>query len=242
MDVAVKNYNYTHTFIGAHRDGTRSIIGDYFDQAGCRSVMLEVANLCCVRGDHRLFAGLGFSLAAGELMQVHGPNGSGKTSLLRTLCGLMAPEAGEIRWRGTDIRKLGESYYAELAYLGHHNAIKDELNALENLRINAGLAGNVVEDKAALTVLRRMGLRGKELLPVKVLSQGQRRRVALARLLVSNAPLWILDEPLAALDVGAVGMMQELIGEHVSNQGMVIFTTHQPLQVPGVPTRDLMLS
>jgi heme exporter protein A len=195
--------------------------------------MLEVANLCCVRGDHRLFAGLGFSLAAGELMQVHGPNGSGKTSLLRTLCGFMVPEEGEIRWRGKNIRELGEGYLAELAYLGHYNAIKDELNALENLRINAGLA---------LAALRRMGLRGKELLPVKVLSQGQRRRVALARLLVSNAPLWILDEPLTALDVGAVGMMQELIGEHVSKQGMVIFTTHQPLQVAGVTTRDLMLS
>ncbi len=203
--------------------------------------MLEVGNLCCVRGDHRLFAGLGFSLSAGELMQVHGPNGSGKTSLLRTLCGFIVPESGEIRWRGKDIRELGEAYYGELAYLGHHNAIKDELNALENLRINAGLAGNEVDDKQALAALRRMGLRGKELLPVKVLSQGQRRRVALARLLVSNAPLWILDEPLAALDVGAVGLMQELVGEHLSKQGMVIFTTHQPLQVAGVTTRDLVL-
>lgn len=175
-------------------------------------------------------------------MQVHGPNGSGKTSLLRTLCGFMMPESGEIRWCGKDIRELGEEYYAALAYLGHHNAIKDELSALENLRINAGLAGSAVDDKAALAALRRMGLRGKELLPVKVLSQGQRRRVALARLLVSNAPLWILDEPLTALDVGAVALMQELIGEHLSKQGMVIFTTHQPLQVAGVTTRDLMLS
>lgn len=175
-------------------------------------------------------------------MQVQGANGSGKTSLLRTLCGFIMPEAGEIRWRGSDIRELEEEYCAELVYLGHLNAIKDELNALENLRINAGLAGAVIDDKRAIAALRRMGLRGKELLPVKVLSQGQRRRVALARLLVTEAPLWILDEPLTALDTGAVDLMQELIGEHLSNSGMVIFTTHQPLQVAGVETRQLALS
>jgi heme exporter protein A len=204
--------------------------------------MLEVGDLGCVRGDHRLFSGLSFSLSPGELMQVQGPNGSGKTSLLRTLCGLAMPEAGEIRWRGKNVRELGEEYFAELVYLGHHNAIKDELNALENLHINAGLAGASVDEKQALDALRRMGLRKKELLPVKVLSQGQRRRVALARLLVSNAPLWILDEPLTALDVGAVDLMQELIGEHLSKDGMVIFTTHQPLQVAGVQTRSLALA
>jgi len=203
--------------------------------------MLEVSNLGCARGDHRLFAGLGFSLSPGELMQVQGANGSGKTSLLRTLCGFMMPEAGEIRWRGKDIRELGGEYFAKLVYLGHHNAIKDELSALENLRINAGLAGVEVDDKQALAALRRMGLRGKELLPVKVLSQGQRRRVALARLLVAEAPLWVLDEPLAALDVGAVDLMQELIAEHLSNAGMVIFTTHQPLRVAGVQIRALAL-
>lgn len=204
--------------------------------------MLEVSNLGCVRGDHRLFAGLSFSLSAGELMQVQGPNGSGKTSLLRTLCGLSMPESGEIRWRGKSVRELGEEYFAELVYLGHHNAIKDELNALENLHINAGLAGAEVDESLALAALRRMGLRKKEWLPVKVLSQGQRRRVALARLLVTNAPLWILDEPLTALDVGAVDLMQELIGEHLSKGGMVIFTTHQPLQVAGVQTRGLALA
>ncbi|HEY5995129.1 MAG TPA: cytochrome c biogenesis heme-transporting ATPase CcmA [Gallionellaceae bacterium] len=204
--------------------------------------MLEVGNLGCVRGDHRLFAGLNFSLSRGELMQVQGPNGSGKTTLLRTLCGLAMPEAGEIRWQGKNVRDLGEEYLAELVYLGHHNAIKDELNALENLHINAGLAGTEVNEKQALDALRRMGLRKKEHLPVKVLSQGQRRRVALARLLVTDAPLWILDEPLAALDVGAVDLMQELIGEHLSKGGMVIFTTHQPLQVAGVQTRGLALA
>jgi len=204
--------------------------------------MLEVGNLGCVRGDHRLFAGLSFSLSPGELMQVQGPNGSGKTSLLRALCGFLMPEAGEIRWRGKSIRELGEQYFAELVYLGHHNAIKDELNALENLHINAGLAGAAVGDQQVLAALRRMGLRKKELLPVKVLSQGQRRRVALARLLLTDAPLWVLDEPLTALDVGAVDLIQELIGEHVAKGGMVIYTTHQPLQVAGVQTRTLALA
>jgi heme exporter protein A len=129
-----------------------------------------------------------------------------------------------------------------MVYLGHLNAIKDELNALENLHINAGLSGCALDDKQAIAALRRMGLRGRETLPVKVLSQGQRRRVALARLLVGTASLWILDEPLTALDVGAVGLMQELIGEHLAKQGMVIYTTHQPLEVAGVTTRRLSLS
>ena len=173
---------------------------------------------------------------------MEGINGSGKTSLLRTLCGFMIPEAGEVRWRGENIRELREEYHAEMVYLGHLNAIKDELNALENLHINAGLSGCALDDKQAIAALRRMGLRGRETLPVKVLSQGQRRRVALARLLVGTASLWILDEPLTALDVGAVGLMQELIGEHLAKQGMVIYTTHQPLEVAGVTTRRLSLS
>jgi heme exporter protein A len=154
----------------------------------------------------------------------------------------MQPVAGEIRWRGQDVKSLAEDYFAEMIYLGHHNAIKDELNALENLQISTALAGCCVDEKQALAALRRMGLRKREHLPVKVLSQGQRRRVALSRLLIGNAPLWILDEPLTALDVGAVDLMQELIGEHLSKGGMAIFTTHQPLQVIGVETKQLMLS
>ena len=204
--------------------------------------MLEVSNLACSRGDHLLFSNLKFSLSAGELLQVQGANGSGKTSLLRTLCGFMTPVAGEIRWRGQNIRELGDAFYAEMIYLGHLNAIKDELNALENLRISTGLAGGSVDDQKIIAVLRRMGLRGRETLPVRVLSQGQRRRVALARLSLGNASLWILDEPLTALDVSAVGLMQELIGEHLESNGMVIYTTHQPLEVAGVVTRQLELS
>ncbi|BBE51690.1 Cytochrome c biogenesis ATP-binding export protein CcmA [Ferriphaselus amnicola] len=204
--------------------------------------MLEVSNLACSRGDHPLFTDLSFTLEAGELLQVQGENGKGKTSLLRTLCGFMQPVAGEIRWRGENVEELDEDYFAELLYLGHHNAIKDELNALENLQISAGLAGIELGEKEAVAALRRMGLKGREHLPVKVLSQGQRRRAALARMLVSDAPLWVLDEPLTALDVGAVGLIQELLGEHLARDGMVIFTTHQPLVVEGVELRRLVLS
>lgn len=204
--------------------------------------MLEVSNLACSRGDHQLFSGLSFTLLHGQIMQVQGENGSGKTSLLRTLCGFLMPDEGKISWRGEDVRDLDEEYYAEMLYLGHLNAIKDELSALENLRISAGLSGVELDEREAMAALRRIGLRGREMLPTKVLSQGQRRRVALARLLVSDAKLWILDEPLTALDVGAVALVQELIAEHLAQQGMVIFTTHQPLQVAGMEMRSLSLS
>ncbi len=204
--------------------------------------MLEVSNLACSRGDHRLFSGLSFNLHFGQIMQVQGANGSGKTSLLRTLCGFIMPDEGAIAWCGKNIRDLDDAYHDEILYLGHLNAIKDELNALENLLISAGLAGIELEEKEALAALRRMGLRGREMLPAKVLSQGQRRRVALARLLVSDAKLWILDEPLTALDVGAVALIQELIAERLARQGMVIFTTHQPLHVAGMEMRILSLT
>lgn len=201
--------------------------------------MLEVCNLACSRGDHRLFSGLNFTLYPGQILQIKGANGSGKTSLLRTLCGFMLPDEGHVSWRGEDIQGMKEDYYAQMIYLGHLNAIKDELSALENLRISAGLAGRQLTEKEAIAALRRMGLKGRERLPVKVLSQGQRRRVALARLLVNDAVLWILDEPLTALDVGAVTLIEALLGEHLQRQGMVIFTTHQPLNVAGMETLSL---
>lgn len=204
--------------------------------------ILEVSNLACERGEQRLFEGLNFSLSSGELLQVQGENGKGKTTLLRTVCGLVQPAQGSVSWQGENIHANAEALHAQMCYLGHANAIKDELSALENLQISAGLAGIEVSETAARKALWRMGLRRKEHLPVRVLSQGQRRRVALSRLLVSDAKLWVLDEPLTALDKAAVLLLQELIGEHLSKQGMVIFTTHQPLQIVGVQTRHLVLA
>ncbi len=204
--------------------------------------MLEICNLACTRGDHLLFSDLNFTLNAGEILQVQGVNGSGKTTLLRTLCGLVKPTAGQINWSGKNIQDLGAEYYAEMIYLGHLNALKDELSAVENMRISAGLAGCEADGEQIFAALHRMGLRGRENLPVKALSQGQSRRVALARLLIGHFPLWILDEPLTALDVGAVQLIQDLIAAHLARNGMVIYTTHQPLEVAGVTTRRLTLS
>src|SRR5689334_379932 len=166
--------------------------------------ILAVSKLGCVRGDRRLFSGLDLSLSPGTFVQLTGPNGSGKTSLLRILCGLLAPAEGEILWNGANIRALGEEYVTELTYLGHRPGVKDELSALENLRISNALNGVEVSREAAVDALQRMGLAGREHLPARYLSEGQRRRVALARLLVCNTPLWLLDEVMTSLDKGAV--------------------------------------
>lgn len=200
--------------------------------------MLEVTQLECMRGDRRLFSGVDFCLAPGGLLHVRGPNGSGKSSLLRMLSGLILPESGEIRWQGRSIRQ-GDDYNRALTYLGHLNGIKEELSATENLRINCGLAGFDVSEEAAFDVLDRIGLAGREHLPAKVLSQGQRRRVMLARLLVAETPLWILDEPLVALDTDAIGLMRSLFELHLENGGMLILTTHQELEIAAKSTQEI---
>lgn len=209
------------------------------DPADRPNTMLEAAHLTCQRGERTLFTNLSFTLGAGELLQIAGPNGSGKTSLLKLLCGLSPPFAGEIRWLGAPAR--GEDFRRQLFYLGHQHAVKEELSALENLQISAELADEALSDVDALDALDRMGLAGREHLPAKVLSQGQKRRVALARLLVSKAPLWILDEPLTALDTAAVDLIQARLAAHLANQGSVVLTTHQALQVPGITPRRIEL-
>lgn len=203
--------------------------------------MLEVSNLECVRGDRRLFAGMNFSLQPGELLHVHGANGSGKTSLLRMVCGLTAPAEGEIRWNGENIRSLREEYFKDVTYLGHLGGIKEDLTALENLRISAELAGVDAPEDKVVAALGKLGLGGREDLPAKVLSQGQKRRVALARLLLCNTRLWILDEPFTALDVAAVGVVQDLLSQHLHNGGMVILTTHQEVDIPAGTVRRIHL-
>lgn len=193
--------------------------------------MLEVVKLECIRGDRRLFTDLSFSLKQGELLYLHGHNGSGKTTLMRAICGLFHPSAGEIRWSGEGIRELSEEYTREVIYIGHKNGIKDDLTALENLQILSTLDGVPMSEKQAWDSLERIGLCGYEDLPTQVLSQGQKRRVALARLLAHKAKLWILDEPFTALDKDAVALLQEVIRAHVDGGGMALLTTHQEVQL-----------
>ena len=204
--------------------------------------MLQGISLACVRGDRELFRDINFSLEAGGLMQVRGPNGSGKTSLLRMLCGLSNPAAGEILWNGAEIRSLNGDYFAAMTYIGHLSGTKDDLTVIENLRISSALAGFEINDTQASEALEYIGLGGREVLPVKVLSQGQRRRVALARLLACKTSLWILDEPLVALDVLAVKLIQGLLEQHLKHGGMVVMTTHQEIDLIAASTTQLHLA
>jgi heme exporter protein A len=202
--------------------------------------MLEADNLECVRGERRLFKGLGFRLDPGELLYLQGKNGAGKTSLLRMLIGLLPPEAGEIRWKGKSIKS--DEFRADLCYLGHLNAIKEELTPLENLLAAAHLADEDLSEDDAIDALEQVGLAGREDLACKYLSQGQKRRVALARLVKERRQLWILDEPFVALDVAAVDWLAGIISGHLQRGGLAVMTTHQLVTIPAGNIRELRLS
>ncbi|HEY5603453.1 MAG TPA: cytochrome c biogenesis heme-transporting ATPase CcmA [Gammaproteobacteria bacterium] len=210
--------------------------------AGKDEKMLEVRELECVRGDHRLFKDLNFTLRPGELLYLRGKNGSGKTSLLRTICGLTTPAGGEVLWKGENIRSLRDEFNRGLTFLGHLNGIKGELNALENLQVASALSGEKVPENQIHDALQQIGLKGREDLPTKVLSQGQKRRVALARLLISKTTLWVLDEPFTALDVHAVELLKGLITRHLTSGGMVILTTHQHVAIDTGVLKEIDLS
>jgi len=204
--------------------------------------MLEARELEAMRGDVTLVRGVGFSLAPGALLRVTGANGRGKTTLLRVLCGLFLPTAGEVRWKGEDIRALREEYWAQLLYIGHANALKDDLTPEENLGFACALGGLNASSDQLRAALARFGLAGGARLPVRALSQGQRRRAALARLAVAEAlPLWILDEPFAALDAAGIGLVQSLAGEHLARGGMVVLTTHQEARIEAAAVTDVNL-
>lgn len=203
--------------------------------------MLEINQLSCTRGDRNLFSDLSFSVASGTLLHIRGHNGCGKTTLLRALCGLFLPDSGEILWDGERIQALQEDYRRHLLYLGHHNALKDDLTGIENLLINTRMGGSECTREACWQALEEVGLRGYEDLPIKVLSQGQKRRVSLARLLLSKTTLWILDEPFSALDVAAVEQLQAIISDHVANDGIVLLTTHQEVALTAGDSETLHL-
>jgi heme exporter protein A len=193
---------------------------------------LEARALGCTRGERTLFSGLDFTLRGGQLLRVAGANGSGKTSLLRIACGLLEASDGTVRWRGQDVRRLREDYSRELVYLGHAPAVKDDLTAEENLGIACSLAGMAVARPGVRGALASLGLAGCEDLPARVLSQGQRRRVTLARLvLAASVPLWLLDEPFTALDAAAAEYVRTLVEDHVERGGAVMYTTHQEIAI-----------
>lgn len=196
--------------------------------------MLELRGLGCVRGGRPLFSGVSACARSGELLRIRGGNGAGKTSLLRMVCGLALPAQGQVLWGGERVASLREELGRQLVYIGHAAALKDELSALENLHSAARLAGQPCSDAQALRALADSGLRGRERLPVRLLSQGQRRRAAMARLaLPASAPLWVLDEPFNALDAPASAWLAACIGDQLCRGGVVVLTSHQDTPLDG---------
>lgn len=202
---------------------------------------LAAQSLTCVRERRTLFSSLDLSLSSGRVLLVEGFNGAGKTSLLRILCGLSQPREGAVLWDGEDIRECRWTYHHGLLYIGHSAGTKLELTPVENLRFLGALGGRPAEDEVLVEALDAVGLEGYEDLPVRVLSAGQRRRVALARLWVSSAPLWILDEPLTAIDRRGVANLAMRIREHVQSGGMAVLTSHQPLELGPIRVERLTL-
>lgn len=189
---------------------------------------LTATNLQCIRDDRILFTNLNFTLAAGQLLQVEGRNGSGKTSLLRILCGLTLPTEGTVTWQEQDIQTIRSTYYANLLYIGHTSGIKAELTPLENLAL-AQAIGCYPSGVSLEEALAQVGLAGFEEVPTRALSAGQQRRVALARLLLNHAQLWILDEPFTALDKTAISLVENWLEQHAQQGGMAVLTSHHPV-------------
>lgn len=192
---------------------------------------LTVNNLGCQRGERVLFKNLSFELSSGKLLYIQGENGSGKTTLLRTLCGLSLPAAGAITWNDEKIKALAEDYYGNILYIGHLASIKDDLTAVENIQFSITLSGYTADRSQAMHALEALGVARCADLPTRVLSQGQKRRIALAQLWLqdnpAHVPLWILDEPFTALDTNMIKSLSQHIESYVKNCGVVIFTSHQ---------------
>ena len=204
--------------------------------------MLEVHDLAARRGHATLFTGVSFRLAAGQALALTGPNGSGKTTLLRILAGLTAPWAGTVRWRDKTLAPFAPSMRQNALLAAHVPALKDELTAAENLTIQCALAGHQVAMVDVRVALDAVGLGAAQALPAGVLSQGQRRRIGLARLLLVRRPLWLLDEPATALDAGGLALLGHLLVDHLDSGGMVVATTHQVLDVPPERMKSLALA
>jgi heme exporter protein A len=197
--------------------------------------MLTISNISCVRGHKPLFAPVSFSLQAGQALHLEGDNGVGKTSLLRIICGLSPADEGDVLWNGAALNRQHpeavEAFRASLCYMGHNLSLKDELTPIENLLFDAQVAGRSLSHDKAMEALRKMGLNNRAHWPLRVLSQGQKRRTALARLSVSDVKLWVLDEPFVALDAQSLDNLRALLANHVLQGGMLLFTSHQAVEL-----------
>ena len=204
--------------------------------------MLEALDLAAQRGNLRLFSALSFRVEAGSALVVTGANGTGKTTLLRILAGLCTPTAGRVRWHGEDVPPHAERLREDAVYCGHLPALKDELTAQENLRALVDLSGEVATPAAVRDALARVELGRQAHLPARALSQGQRRRLGLARLALTRRPLWLLDEPATALDTAGVALLTQLLCAHVQRGGCAVAATHQTLDLPAAHVASLSLS
>lgn len=196
----------------------------------------EAAALACVRGGRAVFGGLGFALEAGGALLLHGPNGTGKSSLLRILAGLLRPSAGRLLWNGSAVKDDADAHRARLHYVGHLDALKPLMTPLETLGFFAAVRDEAAEAKAALD---RLGIAGLADVPGRYLSAGQKRRVALARLLASPARLWLLDEPTVTLDAEATARLEAMMAEHRAAGGMVVVATHTGIALDHAERLDL---
>lgn len=201
---------------------------------------LQVIDIQSIRDDRVLFTDINFELGPRQLLQIDGPNGSGKTTLLRILCGLFLQEQGEVLWKGKNIRQIREDFQSDLVYLGHGEGIKGDLTPTENLHFVRSLH-ETQRDFSLQDILLKVGLSGFEHVLSRALSAGQRRRISLGKLLLTEARLWILDEPFTSLDKQGQQMVEGLLDDHTTNGGMVIITTHQRININSVETRVLSL-
>ena len=200
---------------------------------------LEISNLACIRDDRVLFEHVNLSLEAGQMLLVEGPNGSGKTSLLRIITGLKLADEGEVLWQGKSIQQLTADYYEQVNYVGHHDGVKRELTCLENLRLVQAMGKPSALDLDS--ALERVNLFRYGHTEVRNMSAGQKRRLALARLLVTESPLWILDEPFTSLDKASMGLFKSLFEEHLRDRGLIVMTSHHPIELPEARVQHLAL-
>ena len=203
------------------------------------TALLETRDLSCIRNDRLLFENLDLSLGAGEMLVVEGPNGCGKTSLLRILTGLRLADGGAVLWRGETIDRLAGDYYEQVAYVGHHDGVKQDLSCLENLRLARAMG--IPSETDLDSVLEQVNLYTFGENEVGSLSAGQKRRLALARLLATESLLWILDEPFTSLDKGSMAMFADLFAGQLQRGGIIVMTSHHDIDLPGQTVRRLGL-